>query len=111
MLHGGETWPVGEEGGMALQRADMRMVGWMCSVRLRDGVSGEELGERLGVVDIMSLLQQNRLRWYGRVLQRDGGDWVRRCMECGVVGSGPRGGPEGTWLEVCLLYTSDAADE
>jgi len=62
MLHGSETWPVRKEHEMALQRAEMRMVRWMCVVKLKDSVSNKELRERLGIVDITSLLQQNRLR-------------------------------------------------
>ena len=61
MLHGNETWPVRKENEMALQRAEMRMVRWMCGIKLKDRVSNKELTERLGIVDIRSLLQQNRL--------------------------------------------------
>jgi len=34
------------------------------------------LGERLGIDDIISELQQNRLQWYGHVLQKGNSDWV-----------------------------------
>jgi len=34
MLHGSETWPVIKENKMALQRAEMRMVRWMCGVKI-----------------------------------------------------------------------------
>ena len=44
-----------------VNRAEMRMVRWMCGVKLKDRVSNKELRERLGIVDITSLLQQNRL--------------------------------------------------
>ena len=43
MLHGSETWPVRKEHEMALQRAEMRMVRWMCVVKLKDRVSNKEL--------------------------------------------------------------------
>jgi len=36
MLHGSETWPVRKENVVALQRAEMRMVRWMCGVKLKD---------------------------------------------------------------------------
>ena len=36
MLHGSETWPVWKENVVALQRAEMRMVRWMCGVKLKD---------------------------------------------------------------------------
>ena len=34
MLHGSETWPVRKENEVALQRAEMRMVRWMCNVKV-----------------------------------------------------------------------------
>jgi len=34
MLHGSETWPVRKENMVALQRAEMRMVRWMCGIKL-----------------------------------------------------------------------------
>jgi len=34
MLHGSDTWPVRKENEVALQRAKMRMVRWMCDVKL-----------------------------------------------------------------------------
>ena len=36
MLHGSETWPVKKENVVALQRAEIRMVSWMCGVTLKD---------------------------------------------------------------------------
>ena len=69
MLHGSETWPVRKENVVTIQRAEMRMVRWMCGVKLKDNkVPSKQLRERLGVDDIALVLQQNRLRWYGHVL-------------------------------------------
>ena len=34
MLHGSETWPDRKENEVALQRAEMRMVRWMCDVKV-----------------------------------------------------------------------------
>jgi len=31
-----ETWPVRKENEVALQRAEMRMVRWMCNVKVKD---------------------------------------------------------------------------
>jgi len=33
------------------------------------------------------VLQQNRLRWYGHVLRKEGNDSVKKCMEYEVRGS------------------------
>ena len=45
---------------VALQRAEMKMVRWMCSVKLYDRISSKGLRERPGLDDIISVLQQNR---------------------------------------------------
>jgi len=36
MLNGSETWPVRKENDVALQRAEKRMVRWMCGMKLQD---------------------------------------------------------------------------
>jgi len=74
MLHRSETWPVRKENVVALQQAEMRMVRWMCGVKLKHRFPSKELRERLGIDDIALVLQQNRLRWYGHVLRKDDDD-------------------------------------
>ena len=78
MLHGSETWPVRKENDVALQRAEMRMVKWMCNVKVKDRVPSKELRERLGKDDIILILQQNRLQSYGHVLRKEDIDWVKK---------------------------------
>ena len=50
---------------VALQLAEMRMVRWMCGVKLKDRLPSKELRERLGIDGIALVLQQNRLRRWG----------------------------------------------
>jgi len=100
MLHGSETWPVRKENVVALQRVEMRMVRWMCGVKLKDRLPSKELRERLGIDDIALVLQQNRLRWYEHVLRKDDDHWVKKCMEYEVEGPRTRGRPQRTWREV-----------
>jgi len=63
MLHGSKTWPIRKENEVALQRAEMRMVRWMCGVKLLGRIPSKGLRERLGLDNIISVLQQNRLQW------------------------------------------------
>jgi len=60
-LDGSEIWPIRKENEVVLQRAEMRMVRWMCGVNLQDRVPSKGLRERLGLDGIISVLQQNRL--------------------------------------------------
>jgi len=81
MLNGSETWTVRKEN-------EIRMVRWMCGVKLQYKVPRKGLRERLGLDDIILVLQQNRLRWYGHVLRKEDNDWVKKCMEYEVEGTG-----------------------
>jgi len=38
MLYGSETWPVRKENEMVLHWAEMRIVRWMCGIKLKDSV-------------------------------------------------------------------------
>ena len=78
----------------------MRMVTWMCGMKLQDRVPSKELRGKLELDDIISVLQQNRLRWYGHVLQKEDNDWVKKCTEYEVEGTRPRGKPKKTWREI-----------
>jgi len=57
VLHGSETWPVRKENEVALQRAEMRLVRWICNVMVKDRVPSKESRERLGIDDIILILQ------------------------------------------------------
>jgi len=100
MLHGSETWPIRKENKVVLQRAGMRMVRWICGVKLQDRVPSKGLKERLGLDDIISVLQQNRLRWNGHVFRKEDNDWVKKCMEYEVEGAIPRGRSKKTFREI-----------
>ena len=76
------------------------MVRWICNAKVRDRVPSKELRERLGIDDIILILQQNRLRWYGHVLRKEDTDWVKKCMEYEVESFRPRVRPKRTWKEV-----------
>ena len=46
-LHGNETWPIRKESEVTLQRAEMRIVRWMCGVKVQDRVPSKGLRGRL----------------------------------------------------------------
>jgi len=46
---------------VALLQAEMRMVTCMCDVKVKDIVPRKKLRKRLGIDDIILILQQNRL--------------------------------------------------
>ena len=92
----------------------------MCGIKLQDTVSSIRVRDRLGLIDTISVLQQNSLRWYGygHVLRKEDDNWVNKCTEYEVVGARPRGRPKKTCTEivekdcqVCKLNKEDAMDD
>jgi len=76
------------------------MVRWMCGMKLQDRIPSKGLTERLGLDYVISVLQQNRLRWYGHALRKEDNYWVKKCMEYEVEGARPRGRPKKTSREI-----------
>jgi len=96
-----EIWPVKKENEVALQRSEMRIVRWMCNVKVKGRLPSKELRQRLGIDDIVLILQQNTVRWYGHVLRKEDTDGVKKCMEYEVEGSTPRGNQKGCEERLC----------
>jgi len=107
MLHGSETWPIRKKNEVALQRAETRIVRWMCGMKLQDRIASKGLRGRLGLDDIMSVLQQNRLQWYGHVLRKVDSYWVKKCMEYEVADAKPIGRPKESCKMVVCVYLGD----
>jgi len=46
---------------VALHRAEITMVRWMCGMKVQDRIPSKGLRDTLGLYDIISVLQLNRL--------------------------------------------------
>ena len=100
MLYGSETWPVKVEDSQRLHRNEMSMIRWMCGVSLKDRLSCEELGARLGIKSILEVMRQRRLRWFGHVERRDVDSWLQKVRNLEIAGKGRPGRPCKTWEQV-----------
>jgi len=76
MLHRSENWPVRKEYEVVFQLAEMRMVRWMCGIKLQDRVPSKGLGSwhNLGTT-----AKQVVLVWACGAKKDN--DWVKKCME------------------------------
>ena len=78
---GSGTWTVNAEQEAKLERAEMRMVRWMCGMSLREKKTNAELRESMGIEKISDVMRCSRLRWMGHVLRKEGNDWVKKSMD------------------------------
>ena len=100
MLYGSKTWPLKESDISRIARTDMQMVRWMCHVSLRDRKSSDELRNRLGIPNIIDVLRQTRLRWFGHVERMGIENPVSNCRFIEVRCQRGRGRPCKTWTQL-----------
>jgi len=62
-----------------------------CQSYLTEQLKCGELRARLWIDDIITMVQWNRLKWYGHVLRKDDDYWVKKCMQCEVENVKPVG--------------------
>ena len=74
MIYGSETWAMNVEQQRRLERAEMRMVRWMCGVSLRERKTSAELRRMMGIEPVVDVVKRSRLRWMGHVLRKGESD-------------------------------------
>ena len=62
-----ETCPALEQ----IEKAEMRMVTWMCRTSLCERKKNEDLLQSMGLARIGQVMRKSRLRWYGHVARRE----------------------------------------
>ena len=59
---------------MKVNSTEMRMIRWMCGVKLNERKKSEEL---LGLEPVSLMTKKSRLRLFGHVERKDDNDWVK----------------------------------
>jgi len=92
----------------------MRMVKWMCDIKVKDRVPNKELRETLGFSDIISILQQTGCDGMGMCCKKKTMIRVNKYMEYEVEGARARCRTKRTWREVvqkaCQTHKLNGAD-
>ena len=96
MLYGSETWCL-RENEMAILRRTERA---MCGANLMEKKRTEDLMEMLGLKEtVVQMAKAKGVRWYGHVLRRDEGHFLRKALEFEVKRKRKRGRPKKTQAE------------
>ncbi|XP_068756631.1 uncharacterized protein [Montipora capricornis] len=98
MLYGSETWCLRENEMAILRRTERAMVRAMCGAKLMEKKRTKDLMEMLGLKEtVVQMAKANGVRWYGHVLRRDDGQFLRKALEFELKGKRKRGGQKKTW--------------
>ena len=82
-----------------MMSCDRRFLRYIAGVRLSDRILSEEIGRWGGLEQLDIEIRRRRLRWFGHVKRRDGGDCLGDVLQVEVPGSRPRGRPKKTWFD------------
>ena len=99
LLYGAETWSLTKKQEEHIQACDRRMLRYMAGVSLSDRVPSYEVARRCGVRPVVSVIRENRLRWFGHVKRRRGEGLLGEVMEMEAPGRRPPGRPKKTWIK------------
>ena len=81
MTYGSESRPLLVNVGLNYERAEMKMIRWMCGISLKDRRTNEELRRLVGVQSITTFIRSGRLRSDEHVMRKGDEDWVKKCIE------------------------------
>ena len=99
LLHASETWPMTSEEITRIVRNDNSMVRWICSKKLSDRCSMSDLHTKLKISNIVEVLRQGRLRWFGHIMRLNDNLWQKKILSFHVDGAAPRGRPKMRWID------------
>ena len=79
LLYGYKCWPITKALEQKMKVVEMRMLRWMCGLKMMDMIRNEISMDRVGVANIEDKMRESRLRWFGHVQKRPFTAPVRKC--------------------------------
>ena len=71
-IYGSETWTVNAEQETKVERAEMRMVRWMCGVSLREKKTNAEMRKSMGIEKISDVMRYRQAEMDGPCVEEGG---------------------------------------
>ena len=93
LLYGSETWSITRRQEQLLTSCDRRFLRYMTGVRMTDRISNQQVANRCGQPQLLDVIRERRLSWYGHVRRRGEGEILADILDIEVPGPRPRGRP------------------
>ena len=118
MLYGSECWPIKKVQQNKLEVQQSRVLRWALGIKWQDKLENEYVRFRVEIESMGQRLRENRLQWFGHVVQLEGDDVIKRVRKMQIPGEARgRGRPRMTWDAVvkkdmaeCELHEEMALD-
>ena len=99
MLYGSETWALTEGLVKRLETNELRMLRYMTGIKWQDKISNEKVRRRCKINKLGNEIRSRRLRWFGHVKRKEGGNLIEGVMKKNLNVSSPRGRPTKKWFQ------------
>ena len=99
MLYGSETWALTEGLVKRLETNELRMLRYMTGIKWQDKISNEKVRRRCKINKLENEIRSRRLRWFGHVKRKEGGNLIEGVMKKNLNVSSPRGRPTKKWFQ------------
>ena len=100
MIYGSECWTLKKKDERRMETKEMKMLRRMLGVTLKDRMRNEDVRRRTTVTSsVVSVIEVNKLRWYGHVLRKSEDEVVRQAWEVPVKGERSRGCQTRRWSD------------
>ena len=93
LLYGSETWTLTKRLKSKIQACEMRILRLIHGVTKKDKIKNETIRASLKVQSILSVIEQNQLRWFGHVLRMPDTRDVKRVYQWKPTKKRPLGRP------------------
>ena len=117
MIYGSEYWTLKKKDEKRLETTEIKMLRRMLHVTLKDRMRNEDVRRTAVASSVASVIEVNKLRWYGHMLRKSEDEVVRQAWEVPVKGERSRGCQPMRWsdglckrLEELGLKEEDAQD-
>ena len=99
LLYGSETWTLTAKTRSKIRATEMKVLRGIKGVTRRDRIRNTNIREELGIMDILELIEQNRLRWYGHVQRMESERLPKKALIWKPTTRRPVGRPRKRWLD------------
>ena len=99
MLYGSETWALTAGLEKKLEANELRMLRYMTGIKWQDKISNEKVRRRCKINKLGNEIRSRRLRWFGHVKRKEGGNLIEGVMNKNLNVCSPRGRPTKKWFQ------------
>ena len=99
LIYGCEAWALTKPLKSRIQAAEMKVLRMIKGVTKRDRLKNQAIREDVGVMSVLDLIEESKMRWYGHVMRMEDERYPKRMLEWIPDARRPVGRPRARWMK------------